>query len=295
MIVINRVVILFLLLLLFPLNISAATSVFVSILPLKFFVDKIVEDKMSVSVMVEPGHGPETYSPGPKQMEALGKAKLYLHLGLPFEKVLVKKIAKINHGTKVVNVREGIEAVTLTGHGGHGDHGDHGDHEDDPHIWSSPRLTIKMVEVIAKELLLLAKEQKVAAKELEAMEVRAKKLQEELLILDGEIKSKLGAYRGRQFLAYHPAWGYFAHDYGLKQLSIEMHGKSPGPRDLLQLSKIIKESKIKTMFMPKQLNRSLGKSWEESNKLAVKVIDPLAYDYFVSIREFCGELVKSFE
>ena len=37
---------------------------------------------------------------------------------------------------------------------------------------------------------------------------------------------------GRGFLVFHPAWGYFAKDYGLTQQAIEFEGKEPSPRRL---------------------------------------------------------------
>jgi zinc transport system substrate-binding protein len=38
-------------------------------------------------------------------------------------------------------------------------------------------------------------------------------------IFDGE--------KGLQFMVFHPSWGYLAHDYGLKQVPIEIQGKDP--------------------------------------------------------------------
>lgn len=55
---------------------------FVSILPLKYFTDKIVGDTYTVEVTVPPGVGPETYSPTPKQMMLLGEAKGYFSIDL---------------------------------------------------------------------------------------------------------------------------------------------------------------------------------------------------------------------
>jgi zinc transport system substrate-binding protein len=56
--------------------------IFVSILPLKYFADKIVGNTYKVEVTVPPGVGPETYSPTPKQMIMLGAARVLNRHGL---------------------------------------------------------------------------------------------------------------------------------------------------------------------------------------------------------------------
>jgi ABC-type Zn uptake system ZnuABC Zn-binding protein ZnuA len=56
-------------------SVSAADkmTVFVSIVPRKFFVEKIAKDLVDVQVMVEPGANPHIYEPKPAQMAAIAK------------------------------------------------------------------------------------------------------------------------------------------------------------------------------------------------------------------------------
>ena len=52
--------------------VNAATSqITVSILPQKYFVEKITKDKFEINVMVQPGASPHTYEPKTSQMKAL--------------------------------------------------------------------------------------------------------------------------------------------------------------------------------------------------------------------------------
>ena len=61
---------------------AAPISVFVSILPEKYFVERVGGSHVDVSVMVGPGQEPETYEPTPKQMTALSGARsLFPHRG----------------------------------------------------------------------------------------------------------------------------------------------------------------------------------------------------------------------
>ena len=56
-------------------------KVFVSIVPQKYFVEKIGGDLVDVSVMVQPSANPHNYEPKPKQMVALSKTRIYFAIG----------------------------------------------------------------------------------------------------------------------------------------------------------------------------------------------------------------------
>ena len=84
-------------------------KVFVSILPQKYFVEKIGGDSVEVAVMVQPGASPATYEPKPKQMVALAKSDIYFAIGVPFEKTWLPKIVAANPKMHIVYTQVGIE------------------------------------------------------------------------------------------------------------------------------------------------------------------------------------------
>jgi len=88
----------------------------VSILPQKYFVQKIGGDLVEVSVLVEPGASPETYEPKPKQMVTLAKAKIYFAIGVPFEKKWLPKIVSLNPNMLLVRTDTGIAKIPMTAH-----------------------------------------------------------------------------------------------------------------------------------------------------------------------------------
>jgi len=106
----------------FPGWVQAAdpTKVFVSILPQKYFVEQIGKDLVDVRVMVKPGTSPVTYEPKPKQLADVSKAMIYFSIGVPFEKVWLKKIAAANPQMKVVHTDHGIEKIPMAAHARHG-------------------------------------------------------------------------------------------------------------------------------------------------------------------------------
>ncbi len=89
-------------------------SVFVSILPQKYFVERVGGDLVKVAVLVGPGQSPATYEPTPRQMAELSKAKLFFSVGVPFEGTLLPKIESTFKSLTVVDTRKGIKLRTMT-------------------------------------------------------------------------------------------------------------------------------------------------------------------------------------
>ena len=63
----------------------------VTILPQKYFVQKIVKDKFDINVMVPPGSSPHNFEPKPSAMKALFNSKAYFTIGDPSEKAWIEK------------------------------------------------------------------------------------------------------------------------------------------------------------------------------------------------------------
>jgi zinc transport system substrate-binding protein len=78
--------------------------VMVSIVPQKYFVNRIADTLIRVEVMVSPGSSPETYEPTALQLKLLSKAKVYFSLGLlDFERSMLINISRQNPNLNVVN------------------------------------------------------------------------------------------------------------------------------------------------------------------------------------------------
>ncbi|MEC9423105.1 MAG: zinc ABC transporter substrate-binding protein, partial [Nitrospinota bacterium] len=70
--------------------------VFVSIIPEKYFVERVGGDEVKVHVMVKAGESPATFNPNPKKMSELANANLYFSIGVPFEKIWISRIKAIH-------------------------------------------------------------------------------------------------------------------------------------------------------------------------------------------------------
>lgn len=246
--------------------------VFVSIVPQKYFVERIGGEQVRVEVMVKAGESPATFNPNPKKMSLLSQAKLYFSIGVPFETIWIERIRSIHPDVQFVPLHDKVKKITghdplhphLTG---------------DPHIWTSP-VRVKILAQIIKDTLTLAKPEKN-----EYFEANLHKFVNELDLLDKDIRKILTKGRNKRFMVFHPAWSYFANDYGLEQIAIEQEGKEPGARTM---QKTIEEGKrlgVKVIFVQKQFSLSIAENIAKLIGATVREMDPLAEDYLRNMRQ----------
>lgn len=260
-------------------------SVFVSIPPQKQFVQQIGKDLVQVHVMVEPGADPHTYEPKPRQMAAIANADLYFAVGVEFEDAKLKKIVSTNPKLTVVHTDSGIEKRPFfSAHHHAHEAGDHkkGHHHDeglaDPHIWLSPSLVMIQAGTIASAL------KKADPANRAVYEKNCDAFLAKVAGLDKELKQLFLGKRGLRFMVFHPSWGYFAHDYGLIQIPIELEGKSPKPSQLQELIKEAQKNQVRMIFAQPQISRKSAELIAREIDGEVILIDPLAENWFDNMR-----------
>ncbi len=290
-------------------------EVFVSIAPQKHFVERIAGSLAEVSVMVMPGASPHTYEPKPRQLAALQSAKVYFSIGDSFEQAWLPRFKAANPDMLLVATDKGVAKIPMAAHRheeegeehghGHGeehdhDHGEvhdeehgraHADQHDhgglDPHIWLSPRL----VKIQAANILegLKAVDPDNAA----TYEANHASFTSELDALDGRIRAILAGARGKAFLVFHPSWGYFAQDYGLVQIPIEIEGKEPKPQELVKLAGFASRNGIRAIFVQPQFSRTTANVVAKEIKAQVVVADPLAGNWDGNLLQVAEKLKLS--
>lgn len=267
----------------------------VSVLPQAEFVEKVGGDKVKTVLIIPPGADPHTYEPSPKEMGKVSEARMYVTVGvdMPFEKVWIDRFESINSGTFIVNSSDGIQLKELTAHDhsegeGAEEHAEEleedenksdnstqsGIHEElDSHIWTSPANAKIMVENICEGLVKVDPENK------EYYTQNRDAYLEELDALDARIREKLEGKTERSFMVYHPSWGYFAADYNLTMIPVEIEGKEPSAQDLAKLIDLSKEKQVKVIFIQPQFSTRSAQSVAEEIGGEVVAVDPLAKDY----------------
>ena len=247
----------------------------VSILPEKTFVKAIGGDKVSVSLMVLPGNSPHTYEPKPSQMKDVAKASLYFAIGVEFENVWLKKFSSLNREMQIVDLTKGIVKIDMVSpqHDGHHE-AEHESAGKDPHIWTDP----SNVKVIAENIYhaLVKADPKNATLYKNNYAQFLLKIEQ----TDAEIRKILSTKpKGTKFMVFHPSWGYFARAYGLEQLSVEIEGKSPKPKELITLVKEARREKISAIFTQPEFSDSVAKIMANELKIEVIKVSPLAPDW----------------
>jgi len=265
-------------------------GVVVTILPQADFVENMGGDKVDVTVMVPPGADPHTYEPTPSQLMKVSKAKMYAKVGsgVEFELAWMDKIIEQNKAMLVVDCSKGIQMMEMEEH--HGDEGDAEHHQgEDPHIWLSPKNAKLMVENICSGLVRVDPQN-------EAYYTRNRdEYLAKLDTLDKDIQEGLSSLRNRCFIVFHPAWGYFARDYGLEQIPIEIGGKEPSAKDIANLVQEAKEQDIKIVFASPEFNPKSAEVIAKEIGGVVVFIDPLAKDYIKNMRLILNEFVQVME
>ena len=233
-----------------PGTIKITTTLF----PLYDFVRIIGGDKVSVSMVIQPGVEPHSYEPTPQDIVKINNTDLFIYTGKSMEPWVEKLIAnsteKIQH---FVDVSQSI----INNHRGH-DHGRVHISNKDPHIWLDPVLASKIVDTITESLIKSDIKNKVY------YQTKSNNLKEKLNGLHKEIiKSLKNCKRKILFHGGHFTFGYFA-----KRYKIEYHtpyssmspDSEPSAYQMIQLIDRIKKLKVRHIFHEELINPRIAKT-----------------------------------
>jgi zinc transport system substrate-binding protein len=215
----------------------------------------------------------------------LSKARLYLAIGVPFETVWLPKIASANRDLKIVHTESNVKKIPMRVHNDHPQKNDEHDVSGlDPHIWLSPQRVKIQAAAITTALVEIDPSH--------AVEYQSgyDRFLRELDDLDAELRQLLKPCRGKGFMVFHPSWGYFAKDFDLKQIPIEVEGKEPKPAQLRQLIEQARRLKIKVIFTQPQFSTKKARVIAEAIGGRLVVADPLAEDWSDGLRRQAQQL-----
>ncbi|MBC7084542.1 MAG: zinc transport system substrate-binding protein [Bacillota bacterium] len=249
---------------------AGKVRVVVSILPQAYFVERIGGDRVDVSVMVPPGASPHTYEPTASQMRDLARARMYVRIRVHFEEAWMPRISAANKNMLIVDSTSGIALSR----------------DEDPHVWLSPRLVRVQAEHICRGLV------KIDPAGREVYEHNKAAFLRELDALDEELARVLAPVRGRRFMVLHPAWGYFARDYGLQELPIEVEGKEPSAKELAALVETARANHVKVVFVQPQMSPRTAEVLARQIGARVVTLDPLARDWAANLRTVAQTLAE---
>lgn len=273
---------------------SESLKVFVSILPQKYFAERLLGNNGTVEVLIGPGMSPHTYEPLPQQMSKLSRANIFFTVGIPFEQAIINRLKDICPNLTIAFSDENIEKIRMIGHHHHEESHEH-HHEEahkhdmglDPHFWLDPIRASAMADNMAK--VIIASKPELA----DSVKSNLEAIKSEMNKLDEELTQKLLPFKGKTMLVFHPAFGYFAARYGMIQKAVEIEGKEPAPRQLAELIRGCRSEGIKIIFVQKQFPAATAETISRSIGGRVVAIDPLAEDYVNNLKAMAEAVVDS--
>ena len=262
-------------------------GVTVSILPEKYFVERIGGNLVSVNVMVGSGADPHTYEPKPAQMAALSNSAIFFPIGVDYETAWLGRITASNPKLKIVDLSEGIQKLPMPAH--QDEPGAADGKGLDPHVWTSPALVSSMAERIYAELAALDPANEPAYK------TNLVAFKKDIEVLDLEIHASLDGLANRRFMVFHPGWAYFAKDYALEEIPIEIGGAEPSASELADLIDSAKAQNIKVIFAQPEFSTQIAKYIAKEIGGEVTLISNLSENWLQNLKDVALILKKSLE
>jgi len=253
-----------------PVMSLAKTRVVVSIPPQQWLCKTIGGEDVTVQLLVEKGQDPHGFEPTPKQIQAISRAALFFTADLEFEKEVARRLREGAPGLRVVDTSSRVEKLDM-----------------DPHIWLSPLNLQKMATVIKDALLVENPGRRDYYNE------NLKNLNRQLDKLHKQTSATLAPFAGKSFFVFHPAFGYFAHSYNLKQVAVETGGKSPTPRQLFSLIKQARKDGIRVIFVQPQFDPRSVATVAKAIDGEVVPLDPLAANVEKNIKTMATKIVQA--
>lgn len=246
--------------------------IIVSVYPFYDVVKDVAGNGFKVESLVPPRADYHMYELGPRDIIKLHLAKVLFVSGVPLGE-WEEKVQKITDA-KVFKLSKGIELLSY----GHKKLGK------DPHFWISPKRMLKVAQNVYEALSSVYPE--------ENFKETYKETSEKLEKLHKKYERTLSTCQIKRFGAVHPAFGYLAKDYGLKQVVIrEEHGHGGiSPRELLKIVKEIKRKNLKVILVPKGVHSKVARVLEEEYgvevyEINVKIIPEDEDDNYYKIME----------
>lgn len=224
-------------------------SIVTTLFPQYDFARQIAGDKADVTLLLKPGTESHDYDPSASDMIKINEADLFIYTGQYMEPWAVTIVDGIDN--KDLDVLDASENITLC----KGDHDEDEEehieeethsHEYDPHIWTSPKNAIIMINNILEELCKIDSENETYYRE------NAEKYIEQIEQIDSDFRQVVSeAKYDTMYFGGRFALLYFVEEYGLNYESAFDSCSSetePSARLVSHIVDEMKENGAKTVF-----------------------------------------------
>jgi zinc transport system substrate-binding protein len=226
-----------------------AKQVVAGFYPLAFAAEEIGGGGVEVTNLTPPGAEPHDVELSVRDVERVQDADLVLYLGQGFQPALEDAA---EGSDAAIDLLDGLELRE----------GEEGEEALDPHVWLDPVRFAQIAERIGTEL---------------GGEAPARQLASQLRALDGEYRAGLEDCDRNELVTAHDAFGYLGDRYGLEVIPITgvSPESEPSPQDLAEISEIVSERGVTTVFVEPLLSPEIGETVAREAGAETAVLDPL--------------------
>ena len=248
----------------------------VTIPPMAEFVRAVAGEDFRIVTLVPPGYSPESYEPTVRTMTDFASSRVFFSMGLPVDEATL--IPALTEGTSHVSLSERVAALYPDREidGGR-----------DPHIWLSPDRAAVMVNAIASELAAMYPDRWMTYVE------NAEAYLSRLSAADAAVREAIATSGVTELIVYHPAFGYFADEYGLTMHALEEHGGEATATRMAEMVDLAKERGIRVIFYQAETDGRQARAFaHEIGGTAVK-LSPLAEDYAENLERMAEAIASA--
>ncbi|MDR0363994.1 MAG: zinc ABC transporter substrate-binding protein [Bacteroidales bacterium] len=245
----------------------------VSLVPQKYFVEQIVGDDFDIHIVIPPGASHAEFDPTPSDLAKITKSVAYFCMGnIGFEHHLVHRISELHPESQFFDLSKNVFLIDAAPHR-RGDHQHYNHNNKDSHTWMSARNGKIIAQNIYDAVSQLKPERKSFYQE------NLIRFQQSLDSLDNVTRQKLSHLSTRAFVIFHPALTYYAENYDLEQIPLEIDGKEPSVTWMSQVVKMIEERNVKLVFTQGEYSQASAKAIAETTNIELQEINPLSENW----------------
>lgn len=256
-------------------------TIVVSIPMQQEFVQKIAGNQYKVLSLIQSGINPHDFEPKFSDIASLNSALAYFSIGIEFEKIWLPRFKAQNKTMDIYDNSLGIAKINFVH--SHDKHEEYSHNEGDTHIWLSTQNAKQIASNIYKALQALDPKTDYT-KNYQALIT-------EINQTDMQLKQILSALeKHRKFVVFHPMLGYFARDYHLEEIAIEIEGKSPKMQEMIKVIQTIKENKLKIIFAQPEFSTKAAEFIAKESGARLGFFSPLQTPWSENLLEFARTL-----
>ncbi len=226
-------------------------TVIATLFPHYDFARQILGEYGNVELLLPLGAESHTYELRPADMIAIGNCDLFIYTGEDSEPNIANLLQGVSGNVNICEAADGIE-LDMTGDGH--DHGH--EYAYDPHVWTTPKNAIKMIQNICDALI------EIDARHEAEFRANAERYISELMALDEDIRTVVeNADKNLLIFAGRFALHYFVKEYGLDYIAAYdscSHETEPSAMAVKEIIDALKREEIGVVFCEELVDQRIA-------------------------------------